>query len=64
MSTIRHDDSQHAATLSAAEREWLRRQGRAARSLEARQRQSARNRRFAPQRPTADPSRRSKTPPA
>jgi len=63
MSTIRHADPQHAVTLSTAERDWLRRQGLAARSLEARQRQSARNRRFAPERPTADRSRHSKTPP-
>ena len=41
MSTIHHDAALDDATLSATEREWLERQGRAARLLEARQRQSA-----------------------
>jgi hypothetical protein len=41
MST-RNDESRDITTLSAAEREWLRRQGRAARALETRQRQSER----------------------
>jgi hypothetical protein len=41
MSTIHHDSALDDAELSAAEREWLERQGRAARALEARQRRSA-----------------------
>jgi len=41
MSTIHHDDALDNATLSATEREWLERQGRAARALEARQRKLA-----------------------
>ena len=41
MSTIHHDDALDSATLSATEREWLERQGRAARALEVRQRKLA-----------------------
>jgi hypothetical protein len=41
MST-RNDEPRDVTTLSAAEREWLRRQGKAARTLETRQRQAAR----------------------
>ena len=41
MSTIHHDDALDDATLSATEREWLERQGRAARALEVRQRKLA-----------------------
>ena len=41
MSTIHHDDALDAAMVSATERGWLERQGRAARALEARQRKSA-----------------------
>jgi hypothetical protein len=41
MSTIHHDAAFDDATLSATEREWLERQGRAARALEARQRKLA-----------------------
>jgi hypothetical protein len=41
MSTIHHDDALDEATLSASERDWLERQGRAARALEARQRKLA-----------------------
>ena len=40
MSTI-HYDAQDTAELSATEREWLERQGRAARALEVRQRKLA-----------------------
>ena len=38
----RDDEPRDVTTLSAAQREWLRRQGQAARALERRQRQSAR----------------------
>jgi len=41
MSTIHHDDALDNAALSATEREWLERQGRAARALEVRQRKLA-----------------------
>jgi hypothetical protein len=41
MPTIHDDDALDNATLSATEREWLERQGRAARKLEARQRKLA-----------------------
>jgi hypothetical protein len=58
MPTIQHHDAQATATLSAAERDWIRRQGRAARSLEARQRQALRARRFAPKGLPADRTRR------
>ena len=38
----RNNESRDITSLSAAEREWLRRQGIAARALETRQRQSTR----------------------
>jgi hypothetical protein len=41
MSTIRHDDKLDDASLSPTQREWLERQGRAARKLEARERKLA-----------------------
>jgi uncharacterized protein YecT (DUF1311 family) len=45
MPTIPQYDAQDLATLSAAQRAWLERQGRAARLLEARQRKSVHDRR-------------------
>jgi hypothetical protein len=41
MPTIHHDDELDNATLSPTQREWLERQGRAARKLEARERKLA-----------------------
>lgn len=41
MPTTQDNDAPDKATLSATEREWLERQGRAARALEVRQRNSA-----------------------
>ena len=41
MSTIHHDDKLDDATLTPTQREWLERQGRAARKLEARERKLA-----------------------
>jgi hypothetical protein len=67
MSTIHHDDKLDDATLTPAQREWLERQGRAARELEARERKVAiervraaadaanRRRRPAPPRPSQLP---------
>ena len=46
MPPIYQHDAQDIATLSAADRDWLQRQGRAARLLEARQRKSVRDRRL------------------
>jgi hypothetical protein len=40
MPTTQDNDAPDNATLSATEREWLERQGRAARALEVRQRNS------------------------
>jgi hypothetical protein len=64
MSTIHHDDKLNDASLTPTQREWLERQGRAARELEARERKVAiervraaadaanRQRRPAPSRPS------------
>ena len=46
MSSIHHDDARDTATLTSLDREWLRRQGRAARLLEDRQRTAVRDRRL------------------
>ena len=64
MSTIHHDDALDNATLSAGEREWLKRQGRAARALEARQRKSmAQRARSVPSRRAANRRQRPAPPP-
>jgi hypothetical protein len=46
MPTIHHDDARDTTTLTPLDREWLRRQGRAARLLEDRQRKAVRDRRL------------------
>jgi hypothetical protein len=46
MPSIHQDDAQDTATLTPLDREWLRRQGRAARLVEARQRAAVRDRRL------------------
>jgi hypothetical protein len=46
MSSIHHDDARDTTTLTPLDREWLRRQGRAARLLENRQRSAVRDRRL------------------
>ena len=46
MPSIHHNDARDIATLSPLDREWLRRQGRAARLLEDRQRTAVRDRRL------------------
>ena len=63
MSTIYLDDAQDTATLTPLDREWLRRQGRAARLLEARQRKAVRDRRLPRRARFAGRSRRSATRP-
>jgi len=63
MSTIQRDDMQDTATLSPLDREWLRRQGRTARLLEARQRAAVRDRRL-PRRGRVTGRSRSATPTA
>ena len=62
MPTSQRDDTQDTATLSPLDREWLRRQGRAARLLEARQRAAVRDRRLPRRGRVTGRSRRSATP--
>lgn len=47
MSTTLREPAQDVHALTPAEREWIRRQGRAARTLETRQRRELRSRRAA-----------------
>ena len=46
MSTMQPGNTKDTTTLTPLDREWLRRQGRAARALEARQRTAVRDRRL------------------
>jgi hypothetical protein len=64
MPTTSQDHAQDPAKLSAAQRVWLERQGRAARLLEARQRKSVRDRRLARRLPRADRAPRRVGPPS
>ena len=64
MSSIHHDDARDTTTLTSLDREWLRRQGRAARLLEDRQRAAVRDRRLPRRSDVRGRSRRSATPAA
>ena len=64
MDTIHHEDARDTATLTALDREWLRRQGRAARLLEDRQRTAVRDRRLPRRSGVRGRSRRSAAPAA
>jgi len=62
MASIQHEDTQDTTTLTPLDREWLRRQGRAARLLEARQCTAVRDRRLPRQGRVSRRPRRSATP--